>query len=570
MAVLGLNHGEINSSAALVENGVILAGAPEERFSREKRTRLFPTQAARYCLSSAGFELADLDAVAQGWNPGAHWSAYNPLVSAHRVRREDYLYTVPDNLLNLGRRSAVPWIGMSYPTDSPLPATYFINHHLCHASTAFFTSQFEEAAVFTADFRGETTCGMFGVGRGERLQTLVDLKLPNSLGMLYATFTQLLGYLPDSDEWKVMALSSFPVDASKEISALWSAVQLTDNGWFELDQSYFQGLLFGQPTLYSKKLVDLLGGRVGVPGEEPDEWHFRVAKAMQSVAEHIVMHALRKLHDLTGLTKVTLGGGFFMNSVINGRVASLTPFNDVFVPFAPGDVGNSIGAALFTEHVILGRQRSMRKSSSQIGPQFTDDEIVAALVRRGISYDFLANRPYGIASLLAENSLVAVFDGPMEFGERALGNRSILADPRVPDIKDQINASIKYREAYRPFAPVTTTEAAHLYFDVAPGQEVPFMEKVVPVRPEFRSRLAAITHIDGSGRLQTVSRNDNPDFHDLLVAFEKLSGVPVLLNTSFNVNGEPIVCSPDDALTTFFNSGLQFLVMGNFVIRKNS
>lgn len=568
MAVLGLNHGEFNSSAAIVVDGRVVAGAPEERFSRQKRTKRFPKNASRYCLESVNVELGDLDAVGQGWNPAAYWNAYNPILSSNRLSREDYFYTVPDNLLTIGTRQSPQWVAMSYPAGSPLPPTYFVDHHLCHASTAFFTSPFEDAAVFTADFRGEINCGMFGLGQDNTLTSLLNLSLPNSLGMIYATFTQLLGYTPDSDEWKVMALSSFPVDASKEKTAIRSTIQFTDDGWFELDQSYYRGLLSGQPTLYTRKLVDLLGGREGIQAEEPGEWHFRVAKAMQEVAEEIAVHALRRLHELTGLRRVALGGGFFMNSVLNGRITNLTPFEEVFVPFAPADVGNSIGSALFVEHVILGRDRHPARSVSAIGPAFTDGEVISALQRRGIPYDQMTNRASDLASLILEHGMVAVLDGPMEFGERALGNRSILADPRQATIKDRINATIKYREAYRPFAPAAPLESAHLYFDLNPGEEVPFMEKVVTVRSEYREKLAAITHVDGSGRLQTVRRQDSPHFHDLLVAFERLSGFPILLNTSFNVNGEPIVCTPDDALSTFFNSGLRVLVMGDIVVKK--
>ncbi len=568
MAVLGLNHGEFNSSAAVVNDGAVIAGAPEERFSRQKRTKAFPGRAARFCLETAGTDLASLDAVAQGWNPGAYWVAYNPLLSGNRVRREDYLYTVPDNLLQLGERTAPSWVAMSFPDGSALPPVYFVDHHICHASTSFYTSPFEEAAILTADWRGEIQCGMLGVGRGREVETLHHMNLPDSLGMFYATYTQLLGYQPDSDEWKVMALSAFDVDSSKEEAAIWSTIRLTDDGWIELDQSYYKGILVEQPRLYTPKLVALLGGRQGVPGEDADEWHFRIARAMQAVAEGIAVHALRRLHDLTGLDRVVLGGGFFMNSVFNGKVADLTPFEEVFVPFAPADVGNSIGAALYVEHAILGRERSLARSVSSIGPSFGSDDMAAALERRGIAFERMVDPVEDLALLIEDVGIVAFLDGPMEFGERALGNRSILADPRPADIKDRINAVIKYRESYRPFAPVSTVEAAHRYFDIAPGAEIPFMEKVISVRPQYREDLAAVTHVDGSGRLQTLRREDNPRLHDVLLAFERISGFPVLLNTSFNVNGEPIVCTPDDAITTFFNSGLRVLVMGDLVVRK--
>ena len=568
MTVLGLNHGEYNSSAAIVVGGRVVAGAPEERFSRQKRSKAFPTRSVQYCLESVGLDLADVDAVAQGWNPGAYWVAYNPLLSGNRIQREDYLYTVPDNLMQVGNRQAPSWVAMSFPPGSPLPPVYYVDHHLCHASTCFYTSPFDEAAIFTADWRGEIQCGMLGVGRGSQIETLRNMNLPDSLGLFYATFTELLGYQPDNDEWKVMALSAFEVDSSREEAAIWSTLRLTADGWVELDQSFYKGIVVEQPKLYTRKLVELLGGREGEPGEEATEWHFRIARAMQAVAEGVAVHALSRLHELTGLDRVVLGGGFFMNSVFNGKVAELTAFREVFVPFAPADVGNAIGSALYVEHSILGGPRSLQRSVSSIGPMFDSEDVSAALERRGIAYQRLADPVSDVARLIEETGIVAYFDSRMEFGERALGNRSILADPRPEDIKDRINAVIKYREAYRPFAPVATVEAAHRYFDIAPGAEIPFMEKVVPVREAYRADLAAVTHVDGSGRLQTLRREDNPRLYDVILAFEKRSGYPVLLNTSFNVNGEPIVCTPDDAITTFFNSGLRVLVFGDLVVRK--
>jgi carbamoyltransferase len=570
MTVLGLNHGEYNSSAAIVSNGRVLAGAPEERFSRKKRTKAFPAESVRFCLEQAGLDLASLDAVAQSWNPGAYWVAYNPLISSHRVRREDYLYSIADNLMQVGERRAPEWVTMSFPDGSALPPIHYVDHHLCHASTAYFTSPFDEAAIFTADWKGEIQCAMLGVGRGNQIETLRHMNLPDSLGMFYATFTQLLGYRPDNDEWKVMALSAYDVDSSVEENAIWETLRLNEDGWFELDQSYYKGTLVEQPHLYTPKLVALLGGREGTSGEDATEWHFRIAKAMQAVAEGLAVHALNHLHSLTGLTDVVLGGGFFMNSVFNGKIASLTPFENVFVPFAPADVGNSIGAALFVEHVILGKERNVGRSISSIGPRFEGDVITQALERRGIAYERLSDPARQIAEMLSEQGIVAYFDGRMEFGERALGNRSILADPRPELIKDSINSIIKYRESYRPFAPVTTIDAATRYFDIPAGAEIPYMEKVVPVRPEYRSMLAAVTHVDGSGRLQTLRQEDNPRLYEILLAFEEVSGFPVLLNTSFNVNGEPIVCTPNDALTTFFNSGLRLLVLGEYLVRKGT
>lgn len=568
MAVLGLNHGEYNSSAALVVDGRVVAGAAEERFSRAKRTRAFPRDAVKFCLGTRDLELEDIEAVGQAWNPGAYWEKFNPLLSGVRRAREDYLYSVPDNLLELGERRAPDWIRLETEPEHDLPATYFVNHHLCHAAAAFYASPFDEAAIFTADWRGELQCGMYGVGHGGNIEVLDRLLLPNSLGLFYATFTELLGYRPDNDEWKVMALSAFDVDASREVDAILRTLAPTANGWFELDQTFYKGVDVQTPHLYTGKLVDALGGRIGQPGEEPDEWHMRVARAMQIVSEQLATSALAYLHEVTELTRVVLGGGFFMNSVFNGRIAESGPFEEVFVPFAPADLGNSLGVALYVEHAVLGRPRAYERSISSIGPDFSEDEIKSALDRRGIAWSELADPVRDVACLIREHHVIGYFDGKMEFGERALGNRSILADPSREQTKDAINSMIKYREAYRPFAPIVTFEAASDIFAVPPGTEVRFMEKVVPMRPELIERLPAVAHVDGSARVQTLIKADNPRLYGILETFAELAGFPVLLNTSFNVNGEPIVCTPDDALTTFFNSGLRCLVLGNYVVTK--
>jgi carbamoyltransferase len=289
---------------------------------------------------------------------------------------------------------------------------------------------------------------------------------------------------------------------------------------------------------------------------------------MQRVAEEAAAHMLKHVHRLTRCKDVVLSGGFFMNSVFNGKVIDKSPFKKVYIPYAPADLGNSIGAALYTAHCILGEKRNFSYQSSLIGPSYGDSDIKKTLERRRISHTFVKQKEKQIARLLSEGNIVAVLDGRMEFGERALGSRSILADPRKADMKDRINSMIKYRESYRPFAPATLAEKAHVYFEVGKGYESDYMEKVVPVRAKYRKLLPAITHVDGSGRLQTVSREHQKTFHETIVEFEKLTGFPVVLNTSFNLNGEPIVLSPDDALNTFFNSGLMHMFMGSCYITK--
>jgi len=568
MYVLGLNHGEINSSAALVKDGRILRGCPEERFNRQQKSKAFPRRSIEFCLREAGIELDDCDAFAQAWNPGAAWQKFNPLISGVRTRREDYFYSLPDNLLGMNGRKHLDWVRMEFDESCGLGPIYYLQHHRAHAANAFFLSPFEEAAILTCDLRGEFECTTSAHGAGTRIEVLQTQHIPNSLGMYYAAFTEFLGYRSDNDEWKVMALSAFDVECRALTDKIRGTLRLNDDGTLELDQSFYTGAVPDQPKLYSAKLVELLGSWEGRPGEEPNERYYAVARAMQIVAEEVALHFLDHLYRRTGCRSLALSGGFFMNSVFNGKVLDRTPFRDLYVSYAPADVGNSIGAALYVSHCLNGVARHHGCNSSLIGPSFADDEIEAALARRAISYRRVDAMERTIASRLCDGAIVAVFNGAMEFGERALGNRSVLADPRRADVKDKINAGIKYRESYRPFAPAVLEEKAPEYFDVPPGFQAPYMEKVVPVREQYRDALPAITHVDGSARPQTVRRDENPYFHRVISEFGAATGFPMVLNTSFNINGEPIVLSPDDALTTFFNSGLRCLAMGSFLVEK--
>ncbi len=568
MIILGLNHGEFNSSASIIKNGKLIAGVPEERFNREQKSKAFPTKSTEYCLKQLNISLEDCDYIVQAWNPGEYWQKFNPLISTHRIRREDYFYTVPDNLYNLGKRSPPKWTMMNFAENTDMPPVYFLRHHLAHAANAFFLSPFKKASILTVDWTGEFETTTLGIGKENQIDIISSQKIPHSLGIFYGSFTELLGYRRDSDEWKVMALSAFDVDYLEYLEKIRKTVTLTDDGLFELDQSYYQGSLLDKPELYTKKLVDMLGGREGIKGEEPDQWHYSIAKAMQTVAEEIVTHMLNHLYKITKIENLVLGGGFFMNSVYNGKITNLTPFKNIYVSHSPSDLGNSIGAALYVAHCIHKQKRDYSHNTSYLGPSYNNNEIKNTLNRRKISYVKFEKPEQEIAKLIADGNAVAFFNGKMEFGERALGNRSILADPRNKNMKDKINSMIKYRENYRPFAPSVLTEKAHIYFEIPNNFSSNYMEKVIPIKKKYHKILPAITHVDGSGRLQTVSKKDNPVFHKIIQEFEKLTKLPMVLNTSFNINGEPIVMSPDDALNTFYNSGLDHLVLGSFYVKK--
>ena len=568
LIVLGLNHGEINSTASISIDGKIVCGTPEERITRNKKTKLFPQNAVKFCLDFIDKKLEDCDYIAQGWNPGENWQKYNPLFSTYRTKREDYFYTVADNLYNFVDRSPPEWVLMQQSEKNKMPPIYFVRHHLAHAANAFFLSPFKEAAILTCDWRGEFQTTSLGIGKENEIEIFSTKELPHSLGMFYATYTQLLGYRDGYDEWKVMALSAFDVDCTEHLEKIRKTIKLTSDGLFELDQSYYQGVILDKPKLYTDKLVNLLGGREGIKGEEPDEWYFSVAKAMQTVSEEIALHMIETLYKKTNNENLALSGGFFMNSVLNGKILDKTQFKNLYISFDPTDAGNSIGSALYVSHCVHGEKRDYSSTSSYLGKEYTENEITDALDRRKIKSEKLENVSLTTAKLLSEGKIVARFDGRMEFGERALGNRSILADPRIPEMKNKINAIIKYRESYRPFAPSIIEEKASKFFNVPEKFQCKYMEKVVPVKSEFRSKLPSITHVDGSARVHTVNIQDNKNFYNILIEMEKLTGFPIVLNTSFNINGEPIVMSPNDALNTFFNSGLEYLILGNQLVTK--
>lgn len=569
MRVIGLNYGEFNSSACLTENGKLLCAVQEERFNRKKKTKLFPENSLKFILNKSTLKLNDIDACAQAWNPGAKFVNYNPFLSQNRMSREDYFYTVPDNLYKFLDRSKInDYIKME--NGGGIPPLYFVQHHRCHAANGFFLSDFNKAAFLTADFQGELECVTRGVGIRNKLEIIDTQWMPHSIGLFYATFTQLLGYKPDNDEWKVMALSAANVDSKKYEKRLSRVVTLLPGGKFELDPTFFTGSTPDQPNLFSEKFFDLLDITSDLNKQNQDQtWQSKVAKAMQNIAEKIIWHVLNDLWKSTKFDNLVLSGGFFMNSVLNGKIVKNTPFKKIFISHSPDDSGNSIGAALYVNHCIYNRPRIKQNTLSNLGPEYNSSEIKNVLKRRSLKYLIVKNPQKKIAELLSKQQVVAIFQGKIEFGDRALGFRSILGDPRNIQTKDIINSMIKYRENYRPFAPAAIVELVDSIFDVEKNYKCDYMEKVVKVRKEWRNKIPAVTHFDGSARLQTVDKKKNNFFYEIIKEFYKITNVPLILNTSFNINGEPIVLTPDDALTTFYNSGLKYLFLDKYLIEKN-
>ena len=568
MKILGLNNDMFISSAALIEDGKIVAAACEERFYRKKRTRKFPISALQFCLEASGVKLEEVDIVAVHWNPGVYMIGFNPLLSAHRRFKGEYLYSVPDYLCRFYNNPHVSHIEQILQFSAFRGKIIYVTHHRAHSANGYYLSPFDKAAIFTADAQGELESTTYGRGEGNKIEVIKAIQYPQSIGLLYASITEYLGFVPNADEWKVMALASYGKGDNEFYKKFKKIVKLLPRGEFELNLSYFSGYNWDQPKLFTHKLEREFGP-ARQPEEELNARHYEIAAALQKITEEIVFHALEWLWKKTHLDYLVVSGGVFMNCVLNGKIVGNTPFKKVFVSSCPDDSGNSIGAALWVYYQLFKGKNRYPQVHNFYGPEFTDDQIKEILDRYKIPFIYVKEIEKEVALLLSKGKLVGWFQGKMEFGQRALGNRSILADPRSKEIKDEINKRVKFREYFRPFAPSILQEFAGEYFDIPEGERVPFMEKVYPVKKEKQALIPAVVHVDGTARLQTVDKQYNPRFYNLIREFYNLTRLPVVLNTSFNLAGEPIVCTPTDALRTFFSSGLDVLAMGNYLVFKD-
>jgi carbamoyltransferase len=569
MKILGICHDVLICSAAVVVDGEVMAAVPEERLDRQKQSRVFPTLASRWCMKTAGVDWKDLDAVAVAWNPSIELETIPGGYLSSRRWRTEHLEQLPARVMQLVGGRATDEMTISGAATGA-PPIVFVNHYDAHIGNAFLLSPFDEAAILILDGRGERQTAQFARGKGAHVEKLGETRFPHSLGLVYGAMTQFLGFKPDGDEWKVMALGSFAPGKNRFTEAVRNLIRVDDDGNLHVALEYFEFYNFFDKRMFSDKFVATFGAPRS-QSEPLSQKHEELAAAMQLVFEEVVIAVLHALHKKTGLKKLVASGGCFMNSVFNGKITSNTPFTDVFITSCPDDSGTSIGAALWLEAQRTGKRRVAPLLHNSWGPESTDAECLEVAKKFKVPNHATVADPSGSAARdLADGKIVGWFQGKMEFGQRALGNRSILLDPRRKDGKDVVNAAVKFRESFRPFAPAILAERVADWFECPPGTKVPFMEQVFMFKPAQRERVPSVVHVDGSGRLQTVDEHAHPRYRALIRGFEELTGVPIVLNTSFNLNGEPVVCSPEDALRTFFTCALDVLYLGNVRITKST
>jgi carbamoyltransferase len=566
MKVLGICHDVLVCSAAVVVDGRVVSAIPEERLDRQKQSRVFPTLAIQRCLEESGLALEQIDEIAIAWNPSIELETIpSGFLSARRWRTE-HLAQVPARVMQLLGTGASDTLTISNAAQKAPPIT-FVNHYQAHIGNALSVCPHDPVAVLVMDGRAEKQTSLLGVARGADLETLVEVQFPHSLGLFYGAVTQFLGFRYDSDEWKVMALAAYAEPENELTERLRKLIRVEPDGGFELALEYFEHFNMWDRRLYSDRFVR----EIGAPrrrGEPITKEHEKLAAAMQRVFEETVTKIATALHRRSGLDRIVVSGGCFMNSVFNGKLTQVTPFKECLLSSCPDDSGTSVGAALYLHTLRTGARRETA-SHSYWGPEYSDEACLDVARRYRLpNVEVVSDPSTRAADDLAAGKILGWFQGRMEFGQRALGHRSILLDPRRKDGRDIVNAAVKFREGFRPFAPAILAARVSDYFECPPGTRVPFMEKVLMFREERRAEVPSVVHVDGSGRLQTVERDASPRFHALIEAFEARTGVPLVLNTSFNLNGEPIVCSPDDAIRTFYTCALDVLYLGNVRISK--
>jgi carbamoyltransferase len=575
MIILGINAYHADSSAAIFVNGKLIAAIEEERFQRVKHWAGFPAKAIEFCLNEVGIQIEQVDHIAIGRDPKAKFlkkllfMAGNP-AGSFKVVKDRF-----QNARNVTSLETEFEKHFNVLANTIKPKIYQVEHHRSHLASAFFASPFKRAALLSIDGSGDFTTTMTGIGDDNNMAVLDSVDFPHSVGLFYTSFTQFLGFPNYGDEYKVMGLA--PYGEPKYIDKLSKVIHLQNDGLFRLDLSYFVSATEGMVT-YGEADVpqvhQLFNGKVesefgaARKSKQPiTQYHKDMAASIQQITENVIFHILHHLHKKTNIDTVCIAGGVAQNSVANGKIIQNTPFKNVYIPSAGHDAGISMGAGLYVQHQVKQYPRQCAILSAYTGSSYSNEEIENLLVARKISYRRLEDEQlYNVVSeRLINAGVVGWFNGKAEFGPRALGARSILADPRRNDAKDLLNDKIKRRESFRPFAPSILKEHVKDFFEI--DDAVPFMEKVFRIKSEKQASVPAVTHVDGTGRLQSVDRDVSPKFYRLIEAFFNKTGIPILLNTSFNEN-EPIVNSPEQALNCFLRTQMDMLVLENIVVER--
>jgi len=571
MYILGISCYYHDSSAALLKDGEIVAAVAEERFTRKKHDISFPINAINYCLKNQNITINDIDYI--GFYE-------KPLIKFERVLSQ-HLETFPYSF-KIFLSSMPSWLSEKLKVIKTIKKklkykgdVLFIEHHLAHAASSFLVSPFKKAAILTIDGVGEWTTTTYGIGEENCINLIKEIRFPHSLGLLYSAITAYLGFTVNNSEYKVMGLSSYGVmnrEKNAYYKKLKKVIDVKDDGSYRLDMNYFA--YHYTDRMPSKKLCKLLGGPTRKKESKIIRRHKNIAAALQMLTEEIIIKILNHVYKITKCDNIVLAGGVALNSVSNGKILKNTPFKKIWIQPDPGDGGTSIGVATYIYYAILNHKRNFILENPYIGPEFSKEEIKSFFDKNRIRYAEFKNKKEMIktvAKLIYENKIIGWFQGRMEWGPRALGSRSILANPCNPKMKDTLNFKVKHRESFRPFAPVVCEDDALKYFECDDPIPEPtnFMLMVYPIKKIWHKKIPSVTHVDGSGRLQIIKRKQNPTYYDLIKEFGKLSDIPILINTSFNVRGEPIVCTPLDAYNCMMKTEMDYLVMDKFLIKRS-
>ncbi|UCE59042.1 MAG: carbamoyltransferase [Phycisphaerales bacterium] len=564
MIVLGISCYYHDGGAALVRDGELVAAAEEERFTRVKHDSSFPANAIAYCLREAGITIDQVDHIGFYEKPLVKFNRIlESILASWPLSFKAWLKAIPLWLVH--RLHIAREIQEKLGVDKEI---LYCQHHLSHAASAFLVSPFEEAAVITADGVGEWTTTSWGIGRGNIIEMHKESRFPHSVGLLFSAITAYLGFRVNDAEWKVMGLA--PYGKPTYVGQFREVVDIKNDGSIRLNLKYFAHPYSTTRTI-NDRWTALFGQPMRPKETELGDFHRDIAHSGQKIVEEIMLKTATHVHRQTGMDDVCIAGGVGLNCVANWRILKESGFKDIFIQPAAGDSGGALGTAFYIYNSVLGNKQRYRMEHAFWGPSFSDEEIKTALDRAEADYERINDEEELLertARMIADSRVVGWFQGRLEFGPRALGARSLLADPRHDKMKDLINAKVKFREAFRPFAPAVLKERAHEYFEMPAGMDAPYMLLVPPVRPEKHSVIPAVTHEDGTGRVQTVTEQQHGRYYRVIKRFGELTGVPVVINTSFNVRGEPIVCTPQDAYRTFVNTGIDALVIGNYVVTQ--